>query len=70
MSNNHHLNISSFSRESKYHPIIRQQKYVCDFDEFNEAKKRLDDLVGLEQVDMNVDLSPSQTQKKKIFLPS
>lgn len=50
------------TKHAKRHPEF-------NFDEFNEAKKRLDDLVSLEQVDLNMSVSPSQ-QKSKIFLPT
>lgn len=55
------------TKHAKRHPEF-------NFDEFSEAKKRLDDLVGLEQVDLNSLSSPSehqqQQQKSKIFLPT
>lgn len=54
------------TKHAKRHPEF-------NFDEFSEAKKRLEDLVGLEQVDLNLS-SPSshhqQQQKSKIFLPT
>lgn len=53
------------TKHAKRHPEF-------NFTEFIHAKKRLDDLVGLEQVDLNCPPSPSQQhqQKSKIFLPT
>lgn len=50
------------TKHAKRHPEF-------NFDEFVVAKRRLDDLVGLEQVDLNLSASPTQ-QKSKIFLPT
>lgn len=50
------------TKHAKRHPEF-------NFDEFIVAKRRLDDLVSLEQVGPNLTSSPSQ-QKSKIFLPT
>lgn len=52
------------TKHAKRHPEF-------NLDEFIVAKRRLDDLVGLEQVDLSLSgSSPSQQREKsKIFLP-
>ena len=52
------------TKHAKRHPEF-------NLDEFIVAKRRLDDLVGLEQVVLDMSASPSQQQtKRKIFLPT
>lgn len=51
------------TKHAKRHPEF-------NLDEFMIAKRRLHELVGLEQVVVDMSASPSQQKKRKIFLPT